>query len=94
MYIITVEYVINPGHMLTFMDAVLENAESSLHKEEGCVQFDVSQSHDNPTHFFLYEQFEDEIAFQQHVESEHYLAFSKKIQKAVVTKTVRHWYSC
>ncbi|MER2494084.1 putative quinol monooxygenase [Catenovulum sediminis] len=94
MYIVTVEYVIDSGHILTFLDAVLENAETSLHQEPGCHQFDVNQSHENPTQFFLYEQFNSDVDFQQHLESEHYLTFSRNVSHWVISKEVRTWYSC
>lgn len=94
MYIVTVEFVIHSAYLLPFLDAVLEHAESSLHQEDDCQQFDVSQSHETPTHFFLYESYKDEQAFQMHLESQHYLTFSNAVKDWVIKKNINTWYAC
>ncbi|MCU4674334.1 antibiotic biosynthesis monooxygenase [Catenovulum sp. 2E275] len=94
MYIVTVEFVIHSAYLLPFLDAALENADSSLHHEEACHQFEVSQSHETPTHFFFYESYDDEQAFQQHLESQHFLTFSNAVKNWVISKKVRCWYAC
>jgi len=94
MYIVTVEFVIHSAYLLPFLDAALENADASLHHEAECHQFEVSQSHDTPTHFFFYEAYENEHAFQQHLESQHFLTFVNRIQDWVISKNVKSWYAC
>ncbi len=40
-------------------------------EEPGCLRFDVHRSLDEPSVFFLYEQYESEAAFEQHAASDH-----------------------
>ncbi|KMT66292.1 putative quinol monooxygenase [Catenovulum maritimum] len=94
MYVVTVEFVIKPSHLVAFLDAILENAESSLKEEPDCVHFDVCQSHEQPTHFFLYELYNSEMAFQEHLESKHYLEFIQTVGDWVESKEVKVWQRC
>lgn len=40
--------------------------------EPGCVTFNAHRSNDDPAVFVLYEQYEDQAAFDAHVASEHF----------------------
>ena len=41
MFVITVEFIVQPKHATEFQACVLEQAEDSLSNEDGCYVFDV-----------------------------------------------------
>lgn len=77
MYVLTVDFFVKPEHLGDFMPEMLSNAVRSLQTEPGCSQFDVSVSPADPNHIFLYEIYDDEPAFQQHLVSAHFTQFNE-----------------
>lgn len=91
MYVVTVEFSIEPKHGADFRDAVLAQARNSLDKEAACHRFDVCFPADALTACFLYEIYGDEAAFQTHLRSEHFKAFDDLVSGWVTEKTVKTW---
>ena len=91
MYIVTVDFDLDPRYVAPFMDAMLENARESRAVEAGCRQFDVCRSEDDPTKVFLYEVYDDRAAFEAHVASEHYKAFAARVGEWVTGKRVNFY---
>ena len=89
MYVITVTFNIKPTHRSEFMTAMLENAKSSLEKEEGCHQFDVCTELEKPNIIFLYELYTDKSAFDAHLASAHFNEFNDKTANWLDSKEVR-----
>jgi quinol monooxygenase YgiN len=75
-YVITVEFDIVPAQFDTFMRLVAENAEASRRDEPGCRRFDVCRPHDSENCVFLYEIYDDEAAFQAHLQTAHFKSFA------------------
>lgn len=75
MFIVVVFFEAKAAHAGEFKAAITENAEASVRNEPGCRQFDVSQPADDPASFFLYEVYDDEAAFQDHMASDHFKHF-------------------
>lgn len=50
---------------------ILETVAPLNRAEPGCRMFIVHESPDDPRTFFLYEQYDDEAAFQAHAASDH-----------------------
>jgi autoinducer 2-degrading protein len=48
-----------------FLRAIGANARASLRDEPGCLRFDVHRDLQDPDHYFLYEIYADERAFQE-----------------------------
>ncbi len=88
MYVVTVEFEVDPGRVADFREAMLKQARDSLAREEACEQFDVCFDPQVPTRVFLYEIYSNEAAFKQHLKSEHFLAFDAKVGGWTVRKTV------
>ena len=65
-FVVCVEFEIEPRQTDVFMAAVRVNAEQSFHQEVGCQQFDVCQDRHFPNFVFLYEVYDDEAAFETH----------------------------
>ena len=89
MLVVCVEFEIESGKTDVFMAAVRKNAEQSFHQEVGCQQFDVCQDIQIPNSVFLYEVYDDEVAFEKHKLTQHYSAFNRAISSMVVNKSIR-----
>ena len=88
MYIVTVEFDLDPRFVAPFMEAMLENARKSKVLEAGCRQFDVCVSEDDPKKPFLYEVYDDRAAFEAHLATEHYRSFDTRVREWVRSKRV------
>jgi autoinducer 2-degrading protein len=91
MLIIAVTFVTHEEHHAAFVDAVLQNAATSLDLEEGCVVFDVCEDSIR-NEVFLYEQYADDHAFDEvHLKSSHFVEFNKLTMPWVAEKHVRRY---
>jgi len=88
MYVIVVNFEIHAQHIAAFREAMLENAEASLEKEAGCQIFDVCWDPEDDTKVFLYEVYDDKAAFDIHLASEHFQAFSAKVGAWIASKSI------
>ena len=86
MYVVTVHFQIKPEHVAEFQKAMLVNARSSVEKEPGCRRFDVTVDEKDPAHFFLYEVYDDEAAFQKHMTMDHFATVGCVIEPWVLDK--------
>lgn len=50
------------------------------HAEEGCIDYDLHESQDEPGHFFFYENWTGSAALNQHLESRHLKEFRGKAE--------------
>lgn len=91
MLTITVEFEIEPEHAEAFREVVLAQAENSLTKEPQCRRFDVSFDPDAAGRVFLYELYEDRVAFEQHLKTDHFLSFDAAVRDWVRSKKVQSW---
>lgn len=94
MFVVTVEFTVDPACLLQFMDAILEQAENTLKNENNCHLFEVSQCRQNPKLYFLYCRFATEEDFQRHLDSEYYLDFREKSNHWIIRKQMRTWLVC
>ena len=91
MFVVTVQFTVNPANLLEFREAVTAQANNSLELEDHCHQFDVSVADNNPCLFFLYEIYSDASAFNAHLESRHFHAFDQLVTPWVTNKVVKSW---
>ncbi len=91
MYVITVEFHIRPAMAAAFREAMLENATASLRLEPGCTQFDVCFDPQDPSHCFLYEIYDNEAAFKDHLASDHFKTFDDRVAPMIEQKNVTVW---
>jgi autoinducer 2-degrading protein len=61
--------------------AILADHVAATRSEPGCITFLANRSRDEPDRYVLYEQYEDEAAFEAHRESAH---FARYIDNGVV----------
>ncbi len=91
MYVITVEFQIDPSRVELFRVAMMNQAKNSLEREEDCHQFDVCFDEERPELCFLYEKYTDLAAFEHHRQTRHMAEFNETVTPWVQHKTVRAW---
>jgi quinol monooxygenase YgiN len=80
MYVLMVPIQIKDGYKEQFIAAVVEDARSSVANEPGCLRFDVIQDANDTNRIWLYEVYEDEAAFQAHLQAPHLQKFRDTTQ--------------
>ena len=79
-YAIIVEFDLAEGAFEQFHALVVTNANASEQDEPGCQRFDVLVPKDAADKVVLYEVYDDEAAFQAHLETDHFKAFAVAIE--------------
>ena len=87
-YVITVEFDVVPAQFQAFMHLTMENAEASRRDEPGCRRFDVCRPHNSENRLFLYEIYDDEAAFQAHLQSGHFKAFAAATRDMITARRI------
>ena len=91
MFVVTVTFVIKSENLDEFKVAMANQAENSLSKEHGCLQFDVCQDLEDTRRVFLYEVYSDRAAFDAHLQTPHFLDFDKTVRPWTVSKEAEQW---
>ena len=89
MLAVCVDFEIDLASLDAFLTIMQKNALDSLANEAGCHQFDITQDLQNPTKIFLYELYDDAVAFDLHKKASHYLEFNRLVSEMVTAKSVR-----
>ena len=89
MLAVCVDFEIDLTSLDAFLIIMMKNASVSLASEVGCHQFDIAQDQQNPTKIFLYELYDDAVAFELHKNASHYLEFNDAISGMVNKKSIR-----
>ena len=63
--------------------AELEKLIPITRSEKGCIQYDLHQDNDHPTHFMFYENWTTRELWQDHMSSAHLAAFQEATDGAV-----------
>ncbi len=93
--IIWVVFDIKPGAFAAFREAIVPNAATSLRDEPGCRQFDILLAEDgSEAQIALYEIYDDQAAFEAHLQTPHYAIFKAAIPDLIsgqhVTRYLLH----
>ena len=72
MYVLIVSARVKPEQRGRFLEAIEENAVTSVRDEPGCLRFDVVRDRDDPDHYLFYEVYRDEEAFRAHRASDRF----------------------
>lgn len=83
-YVVTVDFGTAPENFDRFKQIMDENAKASVTNEPGCREFNVFEDPKVPNHLFLFEVYDDDAAFQQHVNSAHFKHF-KEVSDPIIT---------
>ena len=87
--VVLVEFLVKPSFVARFRDLISVNAATSLERESGCRCFDVLFDPKEPRRFVLYEIYDDETAFNEHLASAHYRSFVAAIEGEIEQRSVR-----
>jgi len=90
--VVCVTFTVSPTYSSAFRDAMMRQAANSLASETACRQFDVCVDPADDGRIFLYEIYDDEAAFKQHLASDHYTSFDAETRDWVVDKQVAIWH--
>ena len=91
MYVVTVEFTIDPACWDDFIPLMLENAARSRNDEPGCRQFDVCTDAMRSGLVFLYELYDDAAAFDAHLDTKHYRSFAEATKAMVTKRVIGRW---
>lgn len=91
MFVVSVTFEVCPEQASAFLARVRDQAADSLSGEAGCHRFDVCIDPLQPGRVFLYEIYTDAAAFQAHLETAHYAAFSAEAGPMLRSKAVETW---
>ena len=81
--VVLVEVLEKPSFVAQSRDLIAVNARASLQRELGCKRFDVLVEPAGPRRFVLYEIYEDEAAFDEHLVSSHYLSVADATENEI-----------
>ncbi len=85
-FAIIVEFELLEGSFDLFLQEVLKNGETSRNEEAGCQCFDVLIPNKEENRIVLYEAYDDEAAFQEHLQSRHFKDFSDRVSGLVTDR--------
>jgi quinol monooxygenase YgiN len=88
-FVIIAEFEVKPDKLERFLELAQTDASQSVANEPGCRQFDVTLDREQPNRVVLYEVYDDEAAFDAHVETPHLAAFRAGIGSLIVSRHVR-----
>lgn len=89
MYVVCVTFKIKNGCIDQFMPLMLENAKTSIDEEPQCHQFDVCLDEGDKSMIFLYELYNNEAAFKDHLASPHFKEFDAAVGDMIAEKKVQ-----
>ena len=78
MHIRLITLHVKAEYLAAFKEASLAIVEDTVH-ETGVVRFDILQKHESPSHFVVYEAYQDDAAREKHLNSAHFKAWREKV---------------
>jgi autoinducer 2-degrading protein len=87
--VIVAEFEIKSGSLQRFLELARMDAAESVAKEPGCHQFDVTVDGEGDDRVVLYEVYDDQEAFDAHLETPHLKAFKEGIDDLVTGRRVQ-----
>jgi quinol monooxygenase YgiN len=87
-FVIVAEFEVRPEGLDRFLELAKLDASQSVAKEPGCHQFDVTVDREG-NRVLLYEVYDDQAAFDAHLQTPHLEAFRAAIEPLVVSRNVR-----
>jgi quinol monooxygenase YgiN len=88
-FVIIAEFEVKPDKLEQFLELARTDASHSVEREPGCRQFDVTLDREQPNRVVLYEIYDDEAAFDAHLQTTHLAGFRAGIESLIVSRQVR-----
>lgn len=87
--VIIAEFQVKPGKLESFLELAADDAQHSVADEPGCRQFTVTVDREQTDRVLLFEVYDDEAAFDAHLETPHLQAFRTGIEDLVISRHIR-----
>jgi quinol monooxygenase YgiN len=91
MFVATVTMEVDYEYQAMFHNAAMKQAEVTLDREVGCMQFDVSFYPNRKSICFMYQVYETQAAYDHHLMSDHYITFDQITAPWVASRKVEIW---
>lgn len=88
-YVVLSEIDIDESNFDVVVDLLSELQKNTLEKEEGCIVFDVLLVENDFTKIFIYESYDDLLAFSSHTNSAYYKRIVNKDLKAYIKQETK-----
>jgi quinol monooxygenase YgiN len=88
-FVVIAEFEVRPEGLERFLELARADAGQSVAREPGCHQFDVTLERGAPNRVVLYEVYDDEAAFDAHLQMPHLATFRDGIEPLVLSRNVR-----
>lgn len=88
-FVIWVEFDLQTRSAERFLALARENARLSVEREAGCERFDVLTAQHDLQSAALYEIYESEAAFAEHLKTEHFVAFDGESAPLILAKRAK-----
>lgn len=85
MIVVAVVWQANEGHENEVAE-LFQKLEVASRQEPGCLMYVVHRPRTDAGRFFIYEQYRDEAALQQHHESEHFQQYAVQQLRKIATR--------
>ena len=88
MFVNAVDLDIVPAERENYLAAIKENGAAAA-TEPGCRRFDILNLSSDPNHFFLYEVYDNEAAYQAHRTTDHFKKYAAATANMVAKRNPR-----
>jgi quinol monooxygenase YgiN len=88
-FVIIAEFEVKPGALDRVVALARDDAAQSVAKESGCRQFDVTVDREGGERVVLYEVYDDQAAFDAHLQMPHLDAFRSGIEPLVGERRIQ-----
>jgi quinol monooxygenase YgiN len=86
-FVVLADFTLKPGTRDRFVELVSRNAAASVN-EPGCRRFDVLTPRDGAERVVLYEIYDDEAAFEAHMQTPHFAEFRRATADLIEDRSV------
>jgi quinol monooxygenase YgiN len=76
MVVLAVTWIAKPGRQSN-AERLFRQLTKASRQEPGCLIYVVHRHSDDPSHFFIYEQYKDEAALEAHRQTSHFLEIAR-----------------
>ena len=87
--VIIAEFEVRPEALERFLELAEADSRHSVADEPGCRQFTVSVERERPNQVVLFEVYDDDAAFDAHLETPHFKVFRDGIEPLVLGRSAR-----
>ncbi len=92
MFVQLVHIRIKPDRIAEFLEVFRRNYDGTR-REPGNIRFDVLQEPEEPTHFAIYEVFEDAAAVEAHRATAHYREVAARLEELMEGPRSKEYYT-